>query len=147
MKVDKTIRNIIVAEIVFPIVLLVFGIYHGLMQVLYRAGVIKDMSVGGIEYYQGLTLHGVINAIVFTTILIVAFGNIVFLYYLKKAFKALGSMDQPCAYVWWHPYGCMGYVHQKGKRAIHLLPSSYGPLDLLPWCCAFGSWFYNPPLL
>lgn len=43
MKVDKTIRNIIVAEIVFPILLLVFGIYHGLMQVLYRAGVIKDM--------------------------------------------------------------------------------------------------------
>jgi len=68
MKVDKTIRNILVAEIVFPIVLLVFGIYHGLMQVLYRAGVIKDMSVAGIEYYQGLTLHGVINAIVFTTI-------------------------------------------------------------------------------
>ena len=87
MKVDKTIRNILVAEIVFPIVLLVFGIYHGLMQVLYRAGVIKDMSVAGIEYYQGLTLHGVINAIVFTTIIIVALGNIVFLYYLKKPLR------------------------------------------------------------
>ncbi|MFN3947543.1 MAG: cbb3-type cytochrome c oxidase subunit I [Aquificaceae bacterium] len=87
MKVDNNIKWIIVGEIVFPMILLVFGIYHGLMQALYRAGIIKDMSFAGIEYYQGLTLHGVINAIVFTTMIIVAFGNAVFLYHLKKPLR------------------------------------------------------------
>ncbi len=87
MKVSGSIRWVIIGEIVIPILLLVFGIYHGLMQALYRAGIIKEMSVGGIEYYQGLTLHGVINAVVFTTMVIVAFGNAVFLYHLKKPLR------------------------------------------------------------
>ena len=50
-----------------PGILLVLGIYNGLMQSLYRSGIIRDSSFLGLEYYQGLTLHGVINAIVFTT--------------------------------------------------------------------------------
>ena len=81
------VRAIIVLEILLPVLLLVFGVYHGVLQVLYRAGIIKDMSFLGIEYYQGLTLHGVINAIVFTTILIVAFGNIIFWHLLKKPLR------------------------------------------------------------
>lgn len=87
MKVEGSIKTVILGEIIFPVVLLIFGMYHGLMQVLYRAGIIKDMSFLGIEYYQGLTLHGVINAVVFTTMIIVAFGNAVFLYYLKKPLR------------------------------------------------------------
>ncbi len=87
MKVKRSIKIVILGEIIFPIVLLIFGIYHGLMQALYRAGIIKEMSLLGIEYYQGLTLHGVINAVVFTTMIIVAFGNAVFLYYLKKPLR------------------------------------------------------------
>jgi cytochrome c oxidase subunit 1 len=87
MRVEGSVKTVILGEIIFPIVLLIFGIYHGLMQALYRAGIIKDMSFLGIEYYQGLTLHGVINAIVFTTMIIVAFGNAVFLYYLKKPLR------------------------------------------------------------
>jgi len=87
MKVEGSVKTVILGEIIFPIVLLIFGIYHGLMQALYRAGIIKDMSFLGIEYYQGLTLHGVINAVVFTTMVIVAFGNAVFLYYLKKPLR------------------------------------------------------------
>lgn len=87
MKVEGSIKTVILGEIIFPILLLIFGIYHGLMQALYRAGIIKDMSFLGIEYYQGLTLHGVINAVVFTTMVIVAFGNAVFLYYLKKPLR------------------------------------------------------------
>ncbi|SHK29663.1 cbb3-type cytochrome c oxidase subunit I [Thermocrinis minervae] len=87
MKPDSSVKQVIIYEIVLGIALLVFGVYHGLMQVLYRAGVIKDMSFASIEYYQGLTLHGVINAIVFTTLFIVAFGNAVFWYHLKKPLR------------------------------------------------------------
>ncbi len=88
MKPEGSVKTVIILEIILPIALLVFGIYHGVLQVLYRAGIIRDVSFLGIEYYQGLTLHGVINAIVFTTFLIVAFGNIMFWYLLKKPLRA-----------------------------------------------------------
>ncbi len=81
---ENGLRNVILAELVFPTVLLTFGIYHGLMQVLYRSGIIQKQAVAGIEYYQGLTLHGTINAIVFTTFFAVAFGHVLVRYYLEK---------------------------------------------------------------
>ncbi len=39
---------------------------------------------GGINYYQGLTMHGVINAIVLTTFFAVVFGHVTISVYLKK---------------------------------------------------------------
>ena len=66
-----------------PITLLILGIYHGLMQTIYRSGVIREISVAKLDYYQGLTLHGVINAIVLTTFFAVAFGHATVTYYLK----------------------------------------------------------------
>ena len=60
----KELRSVILVELLLPIVLLIFGAYHGVVQTLYRAGVIQDTAFLGIGYYQGLTAHGVINAIV-----------------------------------------------------------------------------------
>ncbi len=74
----------ILIELIFPMVLLILGIYHGLMQVLYRSGMIHARKVFGMEYYQGLTLHGVVNAIVFTTFFAVAFGYAVIRFYLNR---------------------------------------------------------------
>jgi len=71
-------------EIVFPMILLILGIYHGLLQVLYRAGIIHSSQFLGLEYFQGLTLHGVVNAIVFTTFFAVAFGYAVVRHYLAR---------------------------------------------------------------
>lgn len=84
VKIDKSTKVILLIELIFPIVLLILGIYNGLVQTLYRSGVIKDSSFLGIEYYQGLTLHGVINAIVLTTFFAVAFGNVIMIFHLKK---------------------------------------------------------------
>jgi len=83
-EIEPGLRRMILIEIVFPVILLVLGIYHGLMQVLYRAGVIHGRSFLGLEYFQGLTLHGVINAIVFTTFFAVAFGYAIIRYYLER---------------------------------------------------------------
>ncbi len=81
-------RFIILSEIVFPFLLLILGVALGLLQVLARAGVLKDSHYfGWIEYYQGLTLHGVINAIVFTTYIIVAFSNALMVSVLKRPLK------------------------------------------------------------
>ncbi len=82
--IEPGLKRMILIELIFPTALLVLGIYHGLMQVLYRAGHIHARSALGLEYYQGLTLHGVVNAIVFTTFFAVAFGYAVIRFYLGR---------------------------------------------------------------
>lgn len=77
MNIPKSLRSLVLAQIFLPLTLLMLGVYHGLMQTLYRSGIIKANSFLGLEYYQGLTLHGVVNAIVLTTFFAAAFGNVV----------------------------------------------------------------------
>ena len=84
MQVSKTFKRIIFLELAIPVALLTIGIYHGLMQTIYRAGVLRDVSFLKLDYYQGLTLHGVINALVLTTFFAVAFGHVVLTFYFKK---------------------------------------------------------------
>jgi len=82
--IEPSLSRIILFEIIFPTILLVLGIFTGLLQVLYRAGVIRSQSFLGLEYYQGLTLHGAINAIVFTTFFAVAFGHAMIRFHLGR---------------------------------------------------------------
>src|SRR5580765_6032189 len=84
IEIEPGLKRMLLIEIVFPMVLLILGIYHGLLQVLYRAGIIRSSQFLGLEYFQGLTLHGVVNAIVFTTFFAVAFGYAVIRYYLRR---------------------------------------------------------------
>jgi len=84
MQLSRSLKNIILAELLFPIVLLILGIYHGLMQTIYRSGAIHQSGAVHLDYYQGLTLHGVINAIVLTGFFAVAFGHATIAFYLKK---------------------------------------------------------------
>jgi cytochrome c oxidase subunit 1 len=82
--VQKGLRSVILLELSIPLILLTLGIYHGLLQTLYRSGMISQTTFAALDYYQGLTLHGVINAIVLTTFFAVAFGHACMSYYLKK---------------------------------------------------------------
>jgi cytochrome c oxidase subunit I len=91
MELQKGLQKIILIELLVPLALLVFGSYHGVMQVLYRAGVLHANSFAGIEYYQGLTLHGVINAIVLTTFFAVALGNVYLSQQLESPLSIFGS--------------------------------------------------------
>jgi cytochrome c oxidase subunit I len=84
IQIENKNRIILMAMLVIPMLLLVLGVFQGMLQTLYRAGFIRSTSFLGIEYYQGLTLHGVINAIVFTTFFEVAFGFVIFAYYLRR---------------------------------------------------------------
>ena len=84
MEIEPSLKRMILIELIFPMVLLILGIYHGLMQTLYRAGIIRSREMFGLEYFQGLTLHGVVNAIVFTTFFAVAFGYAVVRFYLRR---------------------------------------------------------------
>lgn len=87
MQIRGALRFILLTEIVFPFVLLILGVLLGLLQVLARAGILKTSHYFGIEYYQGLTLHGAINAIVFTTFVIVAFCNAIVMFSLQRSLK------------------------------------------------------------
>src|SRR4051812_42599860 len=84
IEIEGGLKEMILIELIFPTVLLILGIYHGMMQVLYRSGMIHAGKALGLEYYQGLTLHGVVNAIVFTTFFAVAFGYAVIRFYLDR---------------------------------------------------------------
>ena len=88
LDINKSIRTVILLELSIPMALLTLGIYHGMLQTLYRSGMISQTSFAALDYYQGLTLHGVINAIVLTTFFAVAFGHACIAYYLKKEPKA-----------------------------------------------------------
>lgn len=91
MTLSRSLKNLIVLELIVPVTLLLLGIYHGLMQTIYRAGLLHETSFAKLDYYQGLTLHGVINAIVLTTFFAVAFGHYTMMYFLKREVnKTLG---------------------------------------------------------
>ena len=84
MQISKSLKRLIYWELGIPIALLSIGIYHGLMQTVYRSGVLHQSNFAKLDYYQGLTLHGVINAVVLTSFFAVAFGHATMSFYLKK---------------------------------------------------------------
>ncbi|WP_426667885.1 cbb3-type cytochrome c oxidase subunit I [Mucilaginibacter sp. McL0603] len=84
MNISKSYKTVILTGLFMPMTLFIFGVYNGVMQTIYRAGVIHQPAVAGINYYQGLTMHGVINALVLTTFFAVVFGHITLSHYLKK---------------------------------------------------------------
>lgn len=75
--IQKRLRPVILAQLLLPLALFTFGAFHGVAQVLHRCGLIRDDDFLEIGYFQGLTAHGVINAIVLTTFFAAAFGNAV----------------------------------------------------------------------
>ena len=89
--IQKELRPLILVELLLPHLLTLFGVFHGVLQVLYRAGIIQDVSFLGIGYYQGLTAHGVINAVVLTTFFAVAFGHAVISQYLDRGVAVAGA--------------------------------------------------------
>lgn len=84
MNISKSYRTTILTGLFMPMTLFILGAYNGVMQTIYRAGVIQKSEFAGIGYYQGLTMHGVINAIVLTTFFAVVFGHVTMTHYLKK---------------------------------------------------------------
>lgn len=93
MNYPKNLKFVIIALLLFPIICLSFGTYHGLLQVFYRSGLLRSTEFGGINYYQGLTAHGVINAILLTTFFAVAFGHVLIFQTLGKVQITLAKLS------------------------------------------------------
>ncbi len=92
MELQKSLRTIILVQLLVPLSLFIFGAYHGVLQTLYLSGVIRATKFAGIDYYEGLTAHGVINAIVLTTFFAVAFGYAVVSQELKSKVSIAGGI-------------------------------------------------------
>ena len=65
MTIESGLRRMILIELVFPMVLLVLGIYHGMMQVLYRAGMIHSRQVLGLDERPVLCRQGAVTTAAF----------------------------------------------------------------------------------
>ncbi len=143
MQVSKSFRNIILIELLMPVTLLIFGIYHGLMQVIYRSGIIHETAMAKIDYYQGLTLHGVINAVVLTTFFAVAFGHATIIYYLKKEPSKLMARIS----MWLMIIGTLMAAAAMFSGRASVLYTFYPPLRATPFfylgaaLLIIGSWF------
>lgn len=126
-----------------PVTLLIFGIYHGLIQVIDRSGVVHQTSTAGIDYYQGLTLHGVINAVVLTTFFAVAFGHATIIFYLKKEPGKLMSRIS----MWLMIIGTLMAAAAIFSGEASVLYTFYPPLKATPFfylgaaLLIVGSWF------
>lgn len=126
-----------------PVTLLIFGIYHGLMQVIYRSGIIHETAMAKIDYYQGLTLHGVINAVVLTTFFAVAFGHATIIYYLKKEPSKLMARIS----MWLMIIGTLMAAAAMFSGRASVLYTFYPPLRATPFfylgaaLLIIGSWF------
>ena len=129
MQVSKSFKTLIFLELSIPVALLTLGIYHGLMQTIFRAGVLQQAAFAKLEYYQGLTLHGVINAIVLTTFFAMAFGHATMAFYMKK---------EPNKKLAWLSFACMAagtvlaaWAMLAGKASV--LYTFYPPLKAHPF--------------
>ncbi len=142
MQISRSLKRLLYWELGIPITLLTIGIYHGLMQTVYRAGVVHTASMAHLDYYQGLTLHGVINAVVLTSFFAVAFGHATIAFYFKK---------QPNMKVAWLSFWMMtvgtilaAWAMLAGKASV--LYTFYPPLKAHPFfylgaaLLIIGSW-------
>lgn len=143
MQISRSLKRLIYWELGIPIALLSIGIYHGLMQTVYRAGVLHESSFAKLDYYQGLTLHGVINALVLTTFFAVAFGHATVAFYLKR------EPNKKLAWLsfWFMTIGTVlaAWAMLSGKASV--LYTFYPPLKGHPFfylgaaLLIVGSWF------
>ncbi len=76
-------------HMIFAIAALFIGIQYGPMQALQHAGLdlYVKMPFLAASYYQGLTLHGVLNALIWTTFFITGFSTLVVIKGLGRSLK------------------------------------------------------------
>lgn len=143
-KFDARDGKLVMAHLIFAFIALFLGGFAGVLQGLVRGGMIELPA--GIGYYQLLTAHGVLMALVFTTFFIIGF-----LY--SGISKTLGGSLLPAARkMAWIGYGFMAGATVIGVIFILLnkatvLYTFYAPMQASPWyyvaltLLVVGSWF------
>lgn len=142
-KFDRRDARLVMAHLLFAFAALLLGAIAGVLQGLVRGGMVTLPA--GIGYYQLLTAHGVLMALIFTTFFIVGF-----LY--SGVSKTLGGrLDPGVRKTAWIGYGLMAAGTLVGVVFILLnkatvLYTFYAPMKASPWyyialtLVVVGSW-------
>ena len=111
---------------------LLVGSLFGPLQVLEFSGVDWYQYIEPLfeSYYQGLTIHGVLNALVWTTFFIVGFTNLVVSKGLERPTSETQS-DRVLGHARWPGHDCRAAATRRGNRSLHLLRTAEGQLGLL----------------
>lgn len=142
--IDRRDSFLAMAHILFAFVALLLGGIAGLLQGMVRGGMIT--LPGGIGYYQLLTAHGVLMALIFTTFFIIGF-------LLSGIAKTTGGRLLPAA----RSMGWIGFVFMTAGTVMGtvmillnkatVLYTFYAPMKASPWfyialaLVIVGSWF------
>lgn len=141
---DERDRRLILAHTGVSVGALLLGAVAGLLQVVERAGWVQ--LPGGINYYQMLTAHGVLLALVFTTFFIFAY------LYAGLARTLDGELTHSSRILGWIGYSLMTFgtvlaVVYILMNEASVLYTFYPPLHAAPWfyvglaLLVVGSWF------
>lgn len=87
-RVSRTDKRLILAYIFIALAHLAVGILLGFMQGMQHAGIDLYKYTFLAHYYQGLSMHGVYNALVFTTFFIAGFLHFAMAHSLKKPMQS-----------------------------------------------------------
>ncbi len=119
-------------HVIFATAALSIGIQYGPMQALEHAGVDLYPKLGFLasSYYQGLTLHGVLNALIWTTFFITGFLTL-------TVIKGLG---RPLKYPWLNKIGFWMMVVGLVTAAIPILSDKATVLYTKRAACSTSDW-------
>jgi cytochrome c oxidase subunit 1 len=144
-ELDKGEKRFIGYHVIFAVAALLLGIQYGPMQALEHAGLdlYPSLSFLASSYYQGLTLHGVLNALIWTTFFITGF----------LTFVVIRGLERPLKYPWLNRIGFWMMVVGLVTAAIPILAGKatvlytfYPPMEASAWfyiglvLVVVGSW-------
>jgi heme/copper-type cytochrome/quinol oxidase subunit 1 len=132
-------KKLVGSHVLVAIVALALGSLFGPLQALEHMGFNTYPYLQPVlqSYYQGLTLHGVLNALVWTTFFITGFMTL----------TTVRGLNKPLTKPWlsWLGFwvvaiGRYSALAQYGLGALHLLPAAASALVLLPGPHPGGGW-------
>jgi cytochrome c oxidase subunit 1 len=84
MLVSKSFKRVVFLQLAITVGLLAIGLYRGLLQTIYRTGILQDTAFINPGSAQGVTGYGIINILVLTAFFAVAFGHVIIAFYFKQ---------------------------------------------------------------
>lgn len=84
MQLSKSFKQVVLLQLVIPVVLLVIGIYKGLLQAVYKAGILQDNNLALPDQQYGLTAQDMLYAMAFTGFFTIAFGHAIMTFYCRQ---------------------------------------------------------------
>ncbi len=84
MQLSKSLKQVVLIQLVIPVVLLAMGIYKGLLQAVYETGIVTGNAGALPDQLYIFTGQSMLYALVFTNFFTIAFGHVIVTFYLQQ---------------------------------------------------------------